>query len=437
MGRRPAGALPEMRRHEPTNTARIKIGGKVHSLGRWGSDEAQHNFDTFIAAYVTSGRKNVDAAIEVLGRRRPVARATASPPAAPIAAPRVPEPAAANPITAGLTVGDLALRWLREIEMTTPNYRRSSKWHGGIAASRAVRPLGAMPVAAFGSRALVEVQQHLLDGTYSAISGSTKPLSRRYINDVVKRVRQMFRWGVLNELVPDDRMKALEVVPALAKGQTTAKETRPRKPVKPSTVKATMPFMTQEVADLIWFIRLTGCRPSEAARMKLCRIRDQNKPVWRYVPKWHKNAHRGHQRHIAIGPAAQAIILAHTAGRTDRDYVFTPQRSVPPRKPRNGVLSMQPRKPSPRARVMFPKDSILRAVTRAIERANTAREKQGEPPLPHWFPYQLRYTRLREIRKHGGVEAAQAVAGHSRATMTDHYAPANWGKATQAALRNG
>jgi integrase len=86
---------------------------------------------------------------------------------------------------------------------------------------------------------------------------------------------------------------------------------------------------------------------------------------------------------------------------------------------------------------MFPRDSILRAVTRAIERANKAREKQGEPPLPHWFPYQLRYTRLREIRKRGGREAAQAIAGHSEATMTDHYAPANWGKAARFAAQHG
>jgi hypothetical protein len=35
--RRPSDILPAMRRHTPTNTARINIGGKVHSLGRAGS----------------------------------------------------------------------------------------------------------------------------------------------------------------------------------------------------------------------------------------------------------------------------------------------------------------------------------------------------------------------------------------------------------------
>ena len=68
MGRRQSGALPQMRRHKPTNTARIVIDGRVHSLGRWGSDEAQMRYDTFIAAYVTSGRSSVEAARAVLGK---------------------------------------------------------------------------------------------------------------------------------------------------------------------------------------------------------------------------------------------------------------------------------------------------------------------------------------------------------------------------------
>lgn len=427
MGRRPSGALPVMRRHKPTNTARIFVGGKLHSLGRWGSHEAQDRYDTLVAAYIASGRKTVQPGLAVIGR--------------PATTPSFKLPAAMPPSlpdsTGGLTVGELARAWLADIEATRPDYRTTSLWHGAIAASRAIRPLAAMPVAAFGSRALVEVQQHLVAGTATSEGGERKSLSRRYINDIVKRVRQMFRWGVLRELVPDDRMKALESVPSLEKGQTSARETKPRKPVRPSIVRATLPYMTQEVADLIWFMRLTGCRPSEARRMKMCRIRDQNKSVWRYVPKRHKTAHHGKQRHIAIGPQAQAIVLAHVAGRSDREYVFTPERSVPARKPRDGVVSMIPRKPSPRVGKRFDRNAILRAVTRAIEKANKAREQEGLPLLPHWTPYQLRYTRLREIRKAGGREAAQAIAGHSRATMTDHYAPANWGKAAQAALRNG
>lgn len=433
MGRRPSGALPSMRRHKPTNTARITVGGKVHSLGRWGSPEAQDRYDTLMAAFIASGRTSLDAGRAVIGRTAAVAPAPEPPPAR-----------YAKDATGGLTVGELARAWLADIEANRPDCRRTSLWHGAIAASRAVRPFATMPAAAFGSRALVEVQRHLVNKKVASRSkqddgaaGESTRLSRRYINDIIGRVRQLFHWGVLNELVPDDRVKALEIVPALAKGQTAARENPERRPVKPSVVRATLPYMTAEVADLIWFIRLTGCRPSEARRMKLCRIRDRSKSVWRYVPKRHKTSHRGKQRHVPIGPEAQAVVLKHTAGRSDRDYVFSPQRSVPVRKPRNGVLPIEPRKPSPRVGRMFKKDAINRAVNRAIAKANEAREEEGLPPLPHWTPYQLRYTRLREIRKRGGQEAAQATAGHSRATMTDHYAPANWGRAAQFAAKHG
>jgi len=231
MGRRPVGALPVMRRHKLTNTARVVIGGRVHSLGRWRSPEARQRYDQLIAAYKASGGRSVDAALtredSPAGADRPAA-ALPGVPAATIPA-AAPEPLPAVP--AGLTVADLALRWLRDIEATTPGYRRTSKWHGALAASRAVRPFATMPVDAFGSRALVEVQRHLVEMEIQPRRENDddaprpqKRLSRRYINDVIGRVRQMFNWGVLQELVPDDRVKALEVVAPLAKGQTKARD---------------------------------------------------------------------------------------------------------------------------------------------------------------------------------------------------------------------
>jgi len=171
--------------------------------------------------------------------------------------------------------------------------------------------------------------------------------------------------------------------------------------------------------------------------MRWCRIRDRGKPVWRFVPKRHKTAHRGKQRHIAIGPKARTIVEAHTAGRDPREYVFTPRRSVRRVQAVDGVLLMKQAKPSPRVGRKFTKDSLRIAIRRAVLKANEHREASGEPPLPHWTPYQLRYLRLREIRKFGGREAARAIAGHSQAAMTDHYAPPSWGKASRAALATG
>ncbi len=439
MGRRAKGELPKMRRHGPTNTARIAIGGKVHSLGRWGSDEAQMRYDTFIAAYLTSGRTSVEAAKAVLSEGSPTRRL----PSAAMAATAAPQaPATTIDKSGGLTVGELSRLYLRHLTETIPEGKRSSRHERAVAAGRALRPMAFLPAATFGPRAFLDARQRLIDTPMVTRGKATeeimpKRLSRRYVNDIMQAVRQMFDWAVLRELVPDDRAAALRVVKPLQLGESKARETAARKPVRPSVVQATLPYLTQEVADLVWFIRLTGCRPSEACQMKLARIRDRDRAVWRYVPRRHKTAHMGKQRHIAIGPQAQALVLAHTAGRDSGEYVFTPQRSVPPRAEKPGTIPMKPRQPSPRVGRMFKKDAINRAVQRAIRKVNEARKQEGFPPIPHWTPYQLRYTRLREIRKAAGREAAQAIAGHSAATMTDHYAPANWGRAAKAAHKTG
>ena len=85
MGRRSSGALPAMRGHKPTNTARTTVAGK-----------------------------------------------------AVIAAPPAPTPATKHTRpggTGGLTAGELARAWLADIEATRLSCRRTSLWHGSIAAS--------------------------------------------------------------------------------------------------------------------------------------------------------------------------------------------------------------------------------------------------------------------------------------------------------------
>ena len=440
MGRRVRGSMPQVRLHKPSGNGRVHVGGRDVYVGRFGSPEAQSRY---LELMVEHGYLPPSAAI-----------AKPEPELGPVRPADLPGGNEAVP--AGLTLGELCRMYLIHLDESRATGKQFSKRNRALAAIRAMRPLAAMQAAKFGTRAYLEVRQRLIETPRIVQprkcdkpsekqsrrkkvpqSQAVVMLSRRWINDVMQAVRLMFDWAVLNELVPDDRAAALKVVKPLKPGESTARETRRRKPVRPSVVRATLPYLTPEVADLVLFIRWTGCRPSEAAGMRLYRIRDRDRPVWRYVPKKHKTSHRGKQRHIAIGPKARAIVEAHVTGRDSRDYVFTPQRSVRRVELVDGVLPMKQAKPSPRVGSRFTKDAIRIAVRRAVERANKERKKTGEPPLPYWTPYQLRYLRLRESRKAGGREAAQAIAGHSEATMTDHYAPANWGRAARAALATG
>ena len=68
------------------------------------------------------------------------------------------------------------------------------------------------------------------------------------------------------------------------------------------------------------------------------------------------------------------------------------------------------------------KDNYRRHITRACERAGVK-----------WTPYELRHRALQTVRDLAGPEAAQALAGHSRLDMTEHYAKASEAKAIEAA----
>jgi integrase len=304
-----------------------------------------------------------------------------------------------------------------------------------MAVTKVLLPVGGMAAADFGPRALQEARQRLLTTPYTRkvrndegkVEVRAFPRTRRNVNEIIGRVRQMFGWAVANELVPESKAYALGKVKDLAPGESTAIDNDRRGPVADSLVDATLPFLTPEVADFVRVCRLTGSRPSEICRMTLSQIHDRDKPVWRYVPVRHKTARKGKVRHIPIGPKAQAIILAHAAGRPENDPVFTPRRSVPARITKDGTLPMAPRRASGRVGVAFTSGVIRIAVARACEKAG----------LTLWTPYSLRYSRTLEVREKFGAEAAKATAGHSSEQQTAHYAPPTWAAAAEAALATG
>jgi hypothetical protein len=55
------------------------------------------------------------------------------------------------------------------------------------------------------------------------------------------------------------------------------------------------------------------------------------------------------------------------------------------------------------------------------------------PPVPHWFPLQVRHSRGTEVRKQRGLEAAQVALGHKYADVTQVYAERNLALAAQIA----
>lgn len=128
-------------------------------------------------------------------------------------------------------------------------------------------------------------------------------LSRQVVNRTVSRVRQIFKWGTENELVPEYVVAALRCVAGLRYGKTNAKETEPVRPVHNAHVDAVLPFVAPQVATMIELQRVTGMRSGEVCRMRGCDL-NMSGNVWTYIPARHKNQHRGNTRVIYLGPKA-------------------------------------------------------------------------------------------------------------------------------------
>lgn len=168
-------------------------------------------------------------------------------------------------------------------------------------------------------------------------------------------------------------------------------------------IEATLEYLSPRVADMVRVHQLIRYRPAELVSMRPD-LTDRSGPVWIFTPSSHKNTWRGKSRKIAIGPRAQEILKRYLF----REWCFVSQTDNG--KPESYLVS-----------------SYRRAITRACIRAKVA----------SWTPGRLRHTTASMVRKQFGLDAAQAVLGHSTASTAEIYAELDVSKAAEVALKIG
>lgn len=269
-------------------------------------------------------------------------------------------------------------------------------------ALRHVRGLyGPTPAADFGPIALKTVRQSMIDAGWT----------RKAINKQVERVRRMFRWGVENELIPAGTLHALQAVGGLREGRSGARETGPVRPVADEIVDATKPHVSRQAGAMIELQRLTGMRSGEVVAMRGRDI-DTTGKIWIYTPESHKTQHQGRERHIYLGPRAQAEIEGfwkpdlsaylfspadaererHDAMREQRQTKVQPSQVARGERSRRRANRGQRRRP-PAER--YTVDSYRRAIDRACDQAFPPRQMvrprpiQTAPVAPRRMPAQI------------------------------------------------
>jgi integrase len=387
------------------------LNGKTHYLGRHGSKESKAEYDRLIAEWLASGRQS------------PV-----------------------KPCDSELTVAKLISRYL---PWAHSYYRHAdgteTKEVDGFV--RALRPLNHLygPTLAkdFGPIALKAVRDLMIHGYDHPKYGHQPALARSVINQRIKRIRRMFRWGVEHELVSATVLHALQAVPGLKLGRTEARETEPVKPVSRAVVEDTLTLLRPMQADMVRLQLESGMRPGELVVMRACDI-DTRGPVWLYRPPSHKTAHHGHERIVPIGPKGQEIVKRYLTVNTQA-RLFSPRQNMEERRITlrlNRKTPVQPsqrdrRKKQPKKRPgeTYTVDTYRRGITEAIERHNAGKPKPEQ--IPHWFPHQLRHLRALELKREAGLDAARAVLGHRSPVITEHYATLDIAKGVEVMSKLG
>ena len=380
MSRRPRKP-PTYSLHKASGRAVVRIDGRDHYLGAHGSQESIDRYNGLIAEWITGQRSGDDLAVE-------------------------PDP--------NLTINELLAAYLKFANRYYVKDGEPTKEVSNL--QYALKPLAAIygmsEIKDFGPLRLKTVREALVQ------SG----LSRKVVNNRIKRIKRVFRWGVENQLVSAGVLHALEAVAPLKRGRCEAKETKPVQPVAEADVRAVIKVAPLTVATMIEVQWLTGMRPGEVVIMRPDDV-DQSGRVWVYRPQRHKTQHFGIEREIIIGPQAQAL-LQRLPARTPLLYYFSPRAAM---KERYAARSTHRSKPNTRRKTARKLQD--RYTTQTYGRAVAYLcKKHG---IPHWSPNQLRHAAATRLRQEFGLDAAQAVLGHKTAHITQVYASLDRQKAAE------
>ncbi len=389
-------AVPSYRKHKASGQAVVTLNGHDEYLGPYGTKASRRLYDRLIAEWLASDR----------GR--------------------------ASQLGNGMSMAEAMAAYLRHAKSYyVKNGKTTAELDCIIHALRFVKKLYCnFEAMAFTAVALEAVRNSMIEAG----------LSRKTINSHVGRIRRMFKWLEAKGMVPPGMHQHLQVLDGLRKGRSDARETEPIRPVEDVTVDATLSVLPEIVADMVRLQRFMGCRPEEICNLRPCDV-DRSGNVWWYTPATHKMEHHGRERVIAIGPKGQAILLRYLA-RDQKAHCFRPIESEAKRRAVAALVRRTPLsygnspgtnrrcRPKRSAGESYTTDSYRRAIHRACDKAFPAPHETSADPVKlrvwqsehRWSPNQIRHATATEVRREFGLEAAQAVLGHSSVEVTQVYA---------------
>lgn len=194
--------------HKPTGKAYVNLGGKVHYLGVYGSDESKEQYNRLKAEWLVNRH---------VGAFSPVG-------------------------SSGPTMAEVVLAFLGHAESY---YTLRSVY---LNLERACQPIDEL-YAGLKAKDFGVVQFRACREWWLRDPNR----SRGYVNEHSGRLLRILKWAVGQGMIPSSVYETCKCVESLKTGRTTAPETKKVTCVAQSLVDATLPFMTTVLADMVCF----------------------------------------------------------------------------------------------------------------------------------------------------------------------------------------
>lgn len=302
-----------------------------------------------------------------------------------------PRPAApANPPTS-LTVAEVFARWQAE---EAPRYGESrERVNVELAFAPLLKLYTRTPAAEIDALALEKVRGAMIALRWSRVT----------INNNCGRIRTVWRWAERQRLLPRGSWANLRTLPPLLANDARVKESPRRRATTWEELQQVLGCCVPPLRAALLVQWWTGCRSQDVRRMKVGQV-DRRESIWIYHPHTHKNAWRGQERDVLIGPRAQEVLLPWLEDKTPVEWVFPCHAHMPRhvRKPYDWFHGER----------CYSCRSYGSAGSRAARRAG----------VEGWSPYTLRHAAKRRITRAEGLDAARSFLGQSSIQATDGYA---------------
>lgn len=399
--------LPSYRLHKASGHAVVTLNGRDIYLGPYNTDESRDRYKLVIQEWLACQKQ--------LPPSGPTGCNSQTPP--------------------DITINEVFIPYWEHVQEYYMKNGKQTREVANIKAALAplLQTYGTYPVRGFGPLSLKTYREMQVEGGFS----------RQVINKKLSRVKQFFKWGVANEMIPAVIFHALQTVPGLKRGRTKALESTPVKPVPMEIVEATIKHCNRFVAAMIRLQLYTGMRPVEVTIMRPCDI-DRSETIWKYIPYTHKTEHHGRERVIFLGPQAQKTLIPFLDIEPEA-YLFSPrivkEEMYVHRRDHATTKRYTPykrkRKPQRVPGEHYTTDTYENSIHRGTDKAFPPPEGLGKVQQQEWrkkyrlAPNRLRHNAATFLRKEFGIDAARVILGHSSPAVTEVYAELDYEKAAK------